>query len=88
MPAKSHGKKHYTQKRQQTKAAPVTGSAVTPEDNRAAVATAVRLAVKPMPAPTTQPAPRQYYVGKELLRVLIVTVIVLAVLVILALVLR
>lgn len=88
MPAKSRGKKHNTQKRQHAKTAPVNASAATPEDTRAAVATAVRSVVKPTPTPATQPAPRQYYVGKELLRVLVVTVIVLVALVILALVLR
>jgi hypothetical protein len=88
MPAKSRGKKHNTQKRQHVKTAPVNAGTITPEDTRAAVATAARPVVKPTPTPATQPAPRQYYVGKELLRVFVVTVIVLALLGILVLVLR
>lgn len=87
MPAKSHGKKRYIQKKQQVKAAPVNTGTAAPGDSRTAVATAP-LVVKPAPVPATQPSPRRSYVGKELLRVLVVTAIVLAILLVLALVLR
>ncbi len=83
MPAKSHGKKRYVQKKQQIKGAPVEARSPAGEETPVAVATAPAPAVKPVakPAPTsTQPAPRRYYLGRELLRVVIVTVIVTAVL--------
>jgi hypothetical protein len=86
MPAKSRGKKRYIQKKQQVKAAPVNTGTAAPGDSRTAAATAPPV-VKPAPVPATEP-PRRSYVGKELLRVLVVTAIVLAILVVLALVLR
>ena len=88
MPAKSHGKKHYIQKKQPPKAAPVGIGAAAPKDSRMAVVTATPPLVNPAPVPATQPAPRRSYVGKELLRVLVVSAIVLAILVVLVLVLR
>lgn len=89
MPAKSHGKKHNAAKRQlQVKAALVANLEGTTGKSPAAVATAIRPAVSGAHVPATQPAPRRYLVGKELVRVLIVTLIVLAILGILAFVLR
>jgi hypothetical protein len=90
MPAKSHGKKRYAAKRQtQVKAAPVADTEGTLEKSPAAVATAIRpSSVGHASAPATQPAPRRYFVGKELVRVLIITLAVLAILAVLAVVLR
>jgi len=89
MPAKSRGKKHYAQKKQPpVKAASSNGAGETVENRQAGVATAARPVVKPVTASATQPSPRRYFVGKELLRILIVSAIVLVALVILAFVLR
>ena len=89
MPARSHGKKYNTAKRQPTaRAVPASNNPETPENLPAAVATAARPMVRSTPVPGTQPAPRRNYLGKELRRVLIVSAIVLAILLILALVLR
>jgi hypothetical protein len=94
MPAKSHGKKRSNQRRPVEKAAavergvpePVKSTAAAPTNVTTAPATAVRPVAKPLHA--TQPAPRRFYVGRELLRVAIVSVITLAILIVLVIVLR
>ncbi len=84
MPAKSHGKKRYTKN---TIATPAAGAAV-PESGKTGVATAVKPEAKPNPVLSTQPEPRRSYVGKELVRVGVVSVIVIAALIVLFFVLR
>lgn len=92
MPPKSHGKKHNAQRRpvEKTEATQTstTGTVESTGATTAAVASspAVRPSVR-QPS-NTQPAPRHVYVGRELLRVAIVTVVTIAILVVLSFVLK
>ena len=95
MPAKSHGRKRYTQQKPVEKApAAKTGvseSVASPAVELATVNTAapsspIKQAAKPVQS--TQPAPRRNSVGRELLRVAIVGTITLAILIVLAIALR
>lgn len=92
MPAKSHNKKRANQRRPVQKTAAVESGISKPVDTTAAASTATTLSpvVRPVakPIPATQIAPRRLYVGRELFRVAIVSVITLAILIILAVVLR
>jgi len=84
MPAKFHNKKRSTQRRPVEKAPAVESGTAKPTDSTAAASTATtpsatgRPAARPVSA--TQVAPRRYYLGKELVRVLVVTVVTTAIL--------
>ena len=90
MPAKSHGRKRYNQRKPVEKAPAVETGIREPVEKNTTVAAAPSPAVKQAvkPAPSTQPAPRRLYVRQELLRVAIVSVITIGILIVLVIVLR
>mgnify|MGYP001195732675 CR=1 FL=1 len=89
MPAKSHGRKRYNQRKPVEKATAVeTGVQKTVEVNATVAAPSPAVKQAARPASSTQPAPRRLYVRQELLRVAIVSVITLAILIVLVIVLR
>ena len=91
MPPKSHGRKHNAQRRQIETPATVQAGSSDPAGSSAPVAAAATIVsnVKTSNRPSsTQSVPRRIYVGRELIRVAIVTVITIGILVVLAFVLQ